>query len=168
MVSWLKFFVVSVFLFLLVPVSVPWVGALGEGDAPGVVSEAEEALGVAYESLWEAEEAGANVSDLMGRLNLAGEYLAEAFVWVRLGDSREAGRFAGLCIEVVDGVRGQAVVLREEAHDWWTYDVIVRVIGSVFGVVVVVVAGFVGWRVFKRRYHGKVLGMRPEVASGES
>ena len=168
MVSWVKFFVVSVFLFLLVPVSVPWVGALGDGDAVGFVSEAEDALGVAYEAVWAAEEAGANVSDLMGRLNIAGEYLAEAHVWVRLGDLREAGRFAGLCIEVVEGFRDQAVVLRQVAYDRWMLDVIVRVIGSVFGVVVVVVAGFVGWRVFRRRYVKHVLGSRPEVASNES
>ena len=32
----------------------------------------------------------------------------------------------------------------------------------------VVFLSFVVWRVFKRRYHRRVLEMRPEVVSGES
>jgi hypothetical protein len=168
MVSWLKFLVVSVFLFLLVPVSVPLVSATSEDVVPLEVAEAKEALVSAYNAVLEAEEAGANVSGLLGRLNVGGEYLAEAYAYIRLGDFESAGRFAGLCVEEVEGVRSEAGGLREEAHGWWTLDVIVKVIWSVVGVVVVVVGGFVVWRIFKRRYHGKVLGMRPEVASGES
>jgi hypothetical protein len=166
--SWLKLCFVSVFLFLLVPVSVPWVSATSEYVVPLEVTEAEEALVLAYEAVLEAEEAGANVSGLLDRLSVGGEYLAEAYVYVRLGDSESAGRFAGLCVEEVEGVRSEAAGLREEAHGWWILDVIVKVIWSVVGVVVVVVVGFVAWRVFRRRYRRRVLGLRPEVSNSES
>jgi len=132
------------------------------------IAEAKEVLGSAYGAVLEAEEAGANVSGLLGRLNLGGEYLAEAYVWYRLGVSEDASRFAGLCVEVVGDVRSEAFALRDEAERLGEADFVVKMFGSVGGVVVVVVVGFVVWRVFRRRYLGRVLGLRPEVVSGES
>jgi hypothetical protein len=166
MVSWLKFLVVSVFLFSLVSVSVPWVSTTN-GDAVSLgVAEAEEVLVLAYDAVLEAEEAGANVSGLLDRLSLSGGYLAEAHVSVRLGNSENASRFAGLCVEAGDEVEGEAVLLRDEAARLERADVLVRVFGSAAGVVIVVVSGFVLWEIFKRRYHAKVLKLRPEVNDG--
>jgi hypothetical protein len=168
MVSWLKFLVVSVFLFSLVSVSVPWVSAVN-GDMMSLeVAEAEEALVSAYDAVLEAEEAGANVSGLLDKLNVGSEYLAEASVYVRLGDSESAARLAGLCVEAVDDVEGEAVLLRDEAVKFERADFLARVVGSAVGVVIVVVGGFVLWTVFRRRYLEKVLGSRPEVVSDES
>ena len=163
-----KLLVFSVFLFLLLPVSIPWVGAVDADVVSLGLADAEEALGLAYGAILDAEMAGANVSGLFGRLNVGGEYLAEAYVWYRLGAFENASRFAGFCSEVVDGVRGEAVGLKSEAHGLWVLDFLVRVIWSVGGVVVVVVLGFVVWRVFRRRYCRRVLRLRPEVVSGES
>jgi hypothetical protein len=167
MFSWSKFLTVSVFLFFLLSF-VPWVGASNGNVVPLEVTQAEEALVLGYDAVLEAEEAGANVSSLLARLSLGGEYLAEAYVCVRLGDSEKASRFAGLCVEVVGDMRGEAVGLREEAHGWWVLDVIVRLIWSVFGVIIIVVVAFVVWRVFRRRYLKRVLGSKPEVVSHES
>ena len=47
--SWLKFLVVSVFLFMLVPFSVPWVTATNGDAVPSEVAEAEEAFASAYD-----------------------------------------------------------------------------------------------------------------------
>lgn len=166
--SCLRFLVVIVCLFSLVSVFVPWVGAVDGGAASLAVAEAEEALVSAYGAVLVAEEAGADVSGLLVRLNVAAGYLAEAIVFVGLGDYEGAVRLAGLCVEAVDGVEGEAVLLRGEAARRGMEDVLVRVFGSVVGVVVVAVGGFVLWGVFKRRYVGKVLGSRPEVVSDES
>jgi hypothetical protein len=57
MVSWLKFLVVSVFLFSLVSASVPWVSATNGDAVPLEVAEAEEALVSAYGVVLEAEVA---------------------------------------------------------------------------------------------------------------
>jgi len=168
MCSWSRFLGFSFFLFFLFTFSVPWVSASNGNVVPLEVAEAEKALVLAYDAVLEAEEAGANVSGLLARLNLGGEYLAEAYVWVRLGDSESAARFAGLCVEVVGDIRGEAVGLKEEAHGWWVLDVSVRLIWSVFGMIVIVVVGYVVWHVFRRRYLERVLGSRPEVVSDES
>ena len=163
-----KFFVFSVFLFLVVQFSFPWVGAVDEDVVSLGLADAEEALGSAYGAVLDAEEAGANVSGLLDRLNLGGEYLAEAYVWYRLGASENASRFAGLCVEVVDGVEGEAVLLRDEAARLERADLLVRVFGSAVGVVIVVVIGFALWELFKRRFNEKVLQSRPEVNDSES
>jgi hypothetical protein len=65
-------------------------------------------------------------------------------------------------------VRSEAFELRDEAERLGEADFVVNMIGSVVGVIVVVVSGFVVWRVFRRRYVGRVLGLRPEVVSGDS
>jgi hypothetical protein len=166
--SGLRFFVVSVFLFSLLSVSVPWVDATNGDNVPLEVADAEEALVLAYDSVLEAEEAGANVSTLLDMLNAGEEYLAEAYVHLRLGDSEGAVHLAGFCVQVVDDVGVEAILLREEAVRSERADVLVRVFGSAVGVVVVVVSAFLLWGFFKRRYYEKVLKMRPEVSDSEA
>jgi hypothetical protein len=168
MVSCFKFLVVSVFLFSLVSVSVPWVSAV-DGDVMSLeVAEAEEALILAYDSVLEAEEAGANVSALLNKLSLGGEYLAEAHVSVLLGNFANASRFAGLCVEVGTEVEDEAILLRDEAGRLEREDVLVRVFGSAVGVIIVVVSGFALWTIFKRRYNQRILGLKLEANDGES
>jgi len=136
--------------------------------AVSAVDRAEAAVASAYEAVLGAEEAGADVSGLLAELNVAGGYLAEAHVWFGLGDFDEAVRLADLCYFYVEDVGGEAVELRNVAHGLWATDLVVKMVGSIVGVVVVVFLGFVVWRVFKRRYSRRVLGLRPEVVSGES
>ena len=166
--SWLKFLVVSVFLFILVPFSVPWVTATNGDAVPLEVAEAEEALVSAYDVVLEAEETGANVSGLLARLSMGGKYLAEAYDYVRLGDSENADRLAGLCVEAVDDLEGEAALMMEEAARLERADLLARVFSSAVGVVVVMVSGVLLWALFKRRYREKILKLRPEVNDVES
>jgi len=168
MVSWLKFLVVPVFVFSLVSFFVPWISAASEGVVSLEVAEAEEALVSAYDAVLEAEEAGADVSGLLERLNVGGAYLAEAYAFVRQGDLASAEHFAGLCVEVAGDVEGEAGLLRDEAVRLERADVLVRVFGSAVGVVIVVVTGFILWEFFKRSFHAKILKLRPEVNNSES
>jgi hypothetical protein len=164
----------KLFFFLIVfvcavPVFVSGVsGVDGEDLAVSAVLDAEVAVASAYEAVLDAEVAGADVSGLLDRLSVAGGYLAEANVWLGLGDFDEAVRLAGLCVDAVDGVSAEAFGLEGEAHALWASDVVVRLVVSMVGVVVVVFLGFVVWRLFKRRYSRRVLGLRPEVVSGGS
>jgi len=162
------FLILSVSVFV-VPVFVSAaLGADGEDVVVSAIDRAEESVVSAYEAVLDAEEVGADVSELLDRLNVAGEYLAEARVCLGLGDFDEAVRLADLCYDVVEGVEGEAFGLESEAHALGVTDSVVRMVGSMVGVVVVVFLGFVFWRVFKRRYSKRVLGMRSEVVSGES
>jgi hypothetical protein len=165
---WSKFFWFSVFLFLLLSISFSRVDAVDKDVVALQLADAEETLDSAYDTVFEAEEAGANVSGLMVRLNVGGEYLSKAYVWYRLGVFENASRFADFCQEVVGDVGSEAVGLRDEAERLAREDVLVRVFGSAVGVVVVVVLGFLVWGIFKRRYRKRLLGFRPEVVSSES
>lgn len=168
MASVYKLCFISVFIFYLISFSVPWVSATRELVMPLEVAEAEESLVMAYDAVLDAEEAGANVSNLFNKLNIGGECLAEAYASVRLGDSESAGRFAGLCVEAVDDVESEAFLLRNEAARLERADFSVKVFGSAVGVVIVVVSGVVLWEIFKRRYHENFLKLRPEVNNGEA
>jgi len=163
------FFVLLVLSVFAVPVFVSGAfGVDGEDVAVSAVDRAEAEVVSAYEAVLGAEEAGADVSGLLDELNVAGGYLAEAHVWFGLGDFDEAARLADLCYDAVVDVSGEAFDLESEAHALRVTDSVVRITGSMVGVVVVVFLGFAVWRVFKRRYSRRVLEMRPEVAKGES
>jgi hypothetical protein len=165
--SYSKLFVFSALLLFLLPFPILLVNASSEDVATLALTEAEDALVSAHEAVLEAEQAGANVSGLLGKSNLASEYLAEAHVWYRLGVFENASRFAGLCSDVIGGVRSEAFELRDEAKRLGEADFVVNMINSAVGVIVVLVSCSVAWFVFKRRYRRRV-GLRSEVVYGES
>lgn len=117
------------------------------------IDQGEEVLASAYESVLEAEQAGADVSSLLARLNDAGENLAEAHMSYKLGDFDGAVHSADLSSEIGEEVRSEAYELKNKAYGSRVTDLVIRVIGSTFGVMVVFFASFFGWRVFKRRYY---------------
>lgn len=143
-------------------------GADGEDVAASAIDRAEEAVVSAYDAVLDVEQAGANVSGLVARLNVGGEYLANAHILYELGDYDNATSFANLCYGVGEEVRNEAVELKNEAYGLWVNDLVVRMTGSMIGVVVIVFLSFFGWRAFKRRYRKRILGMKPEVTKDES
>ena len=166
--SLLKLLVVSVILFSLISVFVPWVSATYGDAVPLAVAEAEDALVSAYEVVLEAEEAGANVSVLLDKLNVGAEYLAEAYVGDRLGDSENTSRFAGLCHEIAQDVQSDAVELKDKAKFSWMSEPVVIMLWSVVGVILVVGLCLIGWLVFRQHYRKKILSLKPEVVCDES
>jgi len=160
--------ILAVLSLFLLPVLISKVNASSEGMAASAINQAEESVTSAYEAVLDAEQAGANVSGLLARLNVAGEYLANAYIWHRLGDFENAIRFADLCYDVGEEVRNEAVELKNEAYGSWVTDLVMRMTGSMIGVVIIVFLSFLVWGAFKRRYKERVLGMKPEVVSGES
>ena len=168
MSSWSKLLTASAFIFLLLQVSIPWINASSENLVTVSLTEAEEALASSYGAVLAAEQAGANVSGLFGRLNVGGEYLSEAYVWYRLGDSENANHFAGLCYDLVEDLRHEAIEFRDEAQRVKDAENAITIFGSVVAVIVVVISCFVSWSIFKRNYRRRVLELRPEVVSDES
>ena len=132
------------------------------------ISEADYSMVQVHEVVLDAEEAGADVSGLLDRLDFAGEYLAVANIWYRLGDFENATRFAGLCFDVVEEVRSEAYRLKDEAYGLRVAGLFVRIILSFVGVGVVVLLSYVVWRAFKRRYRRRVLGLELEVVNAGS
>ena len=145
MASWSKLLMFSIFLLLLLPTSILFANVSNDDTVTVVLTNAEEISASAYEAVLEAEQAGANVSSLLDRLNLGGENLAD-----------------------IEDVRSEALELRDEAKSLRETNFVVTVVGSGVSVVIVVVFCFFAWRVFRQRYLRRVLGSMPEVVSGES
>jgi len=155
----------SAFVF---PFFVLRAGAFSGDVATSAISEAEEVVASAYEAVLEAENAGADVSGLLDKLNEAGMLLAEAQIASRLGDFDEAVLLASLCSGIGESVKNEAYELRVEAYGSRVMVSWLTMAGSTIGVVAVVFGSFLGWRVFKRRYIQQVLRLKPGVAKGES
>lgn len=165
--STLKLFAVILILFAFVfPIFTFTTPASSTEDiAVSAINRAEEVIALAYQSVLEAEKAGANVSGLLTQLNVAGQLLAEARTSYRLEDFDRAVRSANLCYENGEKVRFDAQRLKDLATKdgrqlfWWT------TVGSIVGVGAVIFGGFLGWQLFKRRYFQR---MGTEVVSDES
>jgi hypothetical protein len=131
-------------------------------------SDVEDGIVAAYKAVLEAEEAGADVSALLERLNVAGEYWALALVCLRTGDVECTAGNTELSVEALDGLVEDAEVLREEATRKSVEHMWIALGGSIGGVVAVVCGGWLGWKWFKQRYHRRALAMKPEVVEAES
>jgi len=152
--SVLRFAFVLVLLFAaasqsFVPVTV---AESSEDEATSALATAEGAVVSAYQAVSGAEEAGANVSGLLVRLNEAGEFLARARMAYRVDDFESAFDSAVQCQEKLNGFVVEANVLRETAIQERYMDFLVNVVGSVVGAVAVVCGGLVSWFFLKRKY----------------
>jgi hypothetical protein len=132
-------------------------------DETGKTVEADNALKQAFEAVLAAENAGANVSGLMVKLNQAGVFLAQAEMAYRNGDSDKATENAKQCLITLQGVSDEASASRDSAltnnqQVFWQ-SVTISTIGAV---AFLVLLGFI-WRWLSRRYLRKLLKMKPEV-----
>ena len=153
MISNLKLLLILALLsFFLFPIFTLKVGASNDDMAALSVIRAEEALASAYEAVLEAEQAGANVSELLDRLNVAGEHFAEANMLYRLGDFDGAVHSADIARPPAEEVRRSAEELKIDAYESWIASLLIRITGSIVGVIAAVIVIFIGWRIFKRRY----------------
>ena len=152
--SVLKFsFVLLVFLGLASQFFVPIVLAqTSEAEAASALVTSENAVVSAYQAVSKAEEAGANVSSLLVRLNEAGWFLDRARVAYKSGDFDSTGSLATLCNEKLDGFVADADVLGETAIKEHYLDFFVNLAGSIIGAVGVVCVGFFVWFFLKRKY----------------
>jgi hypothetical protein len=131
-------------------------------EAADRIAEAEESLRGAFDTVVDAEQAGANVSVLAQRLNQAGASLARAREYLTVGNYSGAISFADDCKSFADGVGSDAVALRSDAigaaGNWW-----IPIAISVSGSAMVIVVLFFVWRWFKQGYLKRILRSRPEV-----
>ena len=164
--SMLRRVAILLVLFVLVS-SVLVFGAVAyeaEDVAVVAVEEAEAAVVEAFGAALEAEGAGGNVSGLLDRLDVAAQYLATARMCLRTEDFEGAVGNASLSVEALEGLVDDAVALRASAVAALDERVWMAIGESVVGVVVVVCGSFLSWRWFKKRYHARVLTLKPEVA----
>lgn len=149
-------------LFLVANVS-----GLSESEATLASNDADGTVASAYTATLKAEKAGANVSVWLTRLDEAGEFLAQAHMAYRSGDFDGAIRAANIARSIGEEVQNAADNLEVLARGESQQHLLFTLLGSIASIVLIVLGSFWGWRVFKRRYHERVLKMKPEVVSNE-
>ena len=139
--------------------------AVGQADANQMLAEAENALVSAYVSVAEANSVGANVSQLLVKLEDAGALLAEAQNSYRVGDYERAYLLALNCSNTVDNVVQEALTLKSETEEAQGQKLLFTAGVSSACLSVLFVLSLFGWRFLKKAYLKRVLEMKPEVGS---
>src|SRR4030042_530294 len=161
-------YILLIFVFAVSSLSlVATVSGLSESEATLAANDADGTVASAYTATLKAEKAGANVSDLLTRLDEAGEFLAQAHMAYRSGDFDGAILAANLARSIGEEVQNAADSLEVLARGESQQRLFFTFTGSIASIVLIVLGSFWGWRVFKRRYYERVLKMKPEVASNE-
>jgi hypothetical protein len=157
-----RFTLIGVVMFLIVMVCfVQGCFAADASDASEAIRQAEKDLNEAYVKVAVADAAGADVSNISNELNRAGAYLSSAKGAFNVGDYDSALVFATECSNSVKGVSGEAENLKSYAKGVRSNTIFSAVFVSVFGVVSVVVLGFIGWELLKRRRFKEILDKKP-------
>ena len=121
-------------------------------------------MGKAFNAVLDAEKAGANVTQLLAKLNTAGQLLSEAQNAYANGNN--AANVASM-VENINQIARQistdALNLRNESLIESMNRIEFTLIFSVVGGIVFSILLFFVWRRFKRTHVEKVLGMKPEV-----
>jgi len=123
-----------------------------QDTASVAIADAEEAVISAYEVVLEAEQAGGNVTGLLAQLSEAGEFLASARMLYRNGDFDNAIYFADLGRSVGEEVESEAYELKDSASDEGVQRMWFTILGSISGIVLVVLGSLRVWWFLKRRY----------------
>jgi CHASE3 domain sensor protein len=129
---------------------------------------ANTAVDGAFNAVLDAEKAGANVTGLLGQLNIAEGVLAQAENSYRAGDSNTAAVQADSVLPITQEVTTSAQDAKQTAlvsgqNAFWS-----TIALTVIGAVVFVLALFLVWRWFKRSYINDLSQAKPEVNSNET
>ena len=134
-----------------------------ESEASIAINEAELDMNLTFATVAAAEDAGADIEVLIGRLTSAGDSLSEAHTAFRAGNYEAASSHAVECSNVLEGLDLEADRLIEKAEREKSDNLILTLAGSGIGVIILLVLAIMGWSVLRERYYSQVPNMKPEV-----
>jgi len=139
--------------------------ASASDEVSSKIDLADSMLQNAFAGVLQAKSSGANVSDLMVKLDEAGGFLTEAKVLYLQGNLSGADLKADECFSTANATVEEAALLKSSAladgqTSFWHTLAFSSAASAAF-----VIASFLVWRRFKRVYSKKLLHMKPEVAS---
>ncbi|MGB9756521.1 MAG: hypothetical protein ACPLVJ_01910 [Candidatus Bathyarchaeales archaeon] len=137
--------------------------AVDRGEAEEVLAKAENDLASAYVSVADAQQAGANVSELLSKLVFAGDLLAEANNSYRIGDYEKTYLLAINCSNAVNDIALEASDLKLKAEKAYSERILFTAGISSAGLSVLFVLSLFVWKFLRKKYVEQVLKMKPEV-----
>ena len=120
-------------------------------DAENAVNSAHRVIVECYKTAADAQKAGANVTDLLNRLNEAGEVYSKAVLAFKKGNYNLAVSLANESQIMLENFVEEANGLKEEANRHGRWDFMVNFVGSIVGAVSVIVVSFSLWTLLKRK-----------------
>ena len=144
----------SLEILLLVAISIsvltmPPVVLAQQNDA---ISAAQTKLVQCYDAARAAESAGANISQLMSRLNSACLLLSRAQLAYSNGDFGEAQNLALQIQDELASLVSDANSLQTSAAQTRTFSFLLNVVGSISGTFAVAIGSFAVWVLLNRKY----------------
>lgn len=145
-----------------------YVGLASNSDeARQALEEAEVDLDSAFKAVVAAERAGANVAELLNRLNVADGFLSEGYVDYWGGDYSGAVSLAASCSANLGGVIGDAGVLQSSAERAQYDKLLSTVIATSVGLIALIMLSFLGWGVLKKWFSNRVSSLKPLAEGSE-
>jgi CHASE3 domain sensor protein len=124
---------------------------------------ANNAVEQAFNAVLDAEKAGANVTALLSRLNLATGLLSQAEMAYRNGNLTAAASYADSVVPIASEVQTDAVNAKKEASNAYQNALWLTIGLSVIGAVIFILALFMIWKRLKRGYLKSLYSAKPEV-----
>lgn len=147
-----KWFALMTLMIFASPLLAPAALADANKDqAASALASAQDSVASAYQAVSRAEEARANVSSLLIRLNEAGLFLARAQLAYQSGNYNSTMEFAAQSQQKLNGFLADVDSLREAAIQEHYVDFMINVVGSTIGSMIVVCLSFLVWSFLKRR-----------------
>jgi hypothetical protein len=141
-------FVFSVSIFFVFPLG----HASSQLDTSSAIEVAKIQFINAYRSVQQAEQTGANVTDLTAMLNDVGLLLSEADQAYSIGDFDASHSLAVQCQGLLVDFANKVDVLKEAATQQSANDFWLKIVYPIFGSLAVIVAGFAIWYGLKKKY----------------
>lgn len=126
---------------------------------------ANTAVNQAFNAVLAAENAGANVSSLLSKLNVATTLLAQGENAYRTGDNTTAVTDAGNILLITQQVTTAAQVANEASSSASQTNLLYVYVIPMIGVGFFILFSFFIWRLFRRHYIKGLLKAKPEVMS---
>ena len=155
--------IVTIFLILstmtvVLGFYIPFVNASNETAS---INAANSSINQAFTNVLAAEKSGANVTQLLTKLNTAGEFLAQANNYYRGGNLANVTSNADNARSIANQVNTEAITIRNNSVARSQNSLLISLIFSFGGSLVFVVVLLLVWRRFKRSYLKKLLGLKP-------
>ena len=159
--------VLGIFLFALVLVSSQVLLVRASNETVNIQT-ANSSINRAYTNVLAAEAAGGDITDLLARLNTAGELLAEAENAYHSGNLANVSFKASSATLIAGQVNNDATALLLSSRNNSQNRLLLTVSFSAITIAVFLVVLVLVWGQIKRGYHKKLLASKPEVVDDRS